>query len=161
MKHTLNNCLPIDCGYIDKKIICFGGGGGLEVQHRTELIDSRLSDKVYSLDLGKLTKSDGTFTSLKEASEQWTEVKPTNPTDYIVEPRTRACSVTYGGNSLLIYGGYTFNGGGTLINQTIAYNATANSWKTLPNYYATLNETKQMFVFKELVELDMLTTSIL
>jgi hypothetical protein len=105
-------------------------------------VNNATSNKLYSLDLDSLTKSDGTFTSLKQASQQWVEVNPSNSGDYVIEPRIRASSIVYGNNSLLIYGGYTFNGTTKLVNQTIVYHSDTNSWGILPNYYATPNETK-------------------
>jgi hypothetical protein len=119
-------------------MLCFGG----------TFVNNTISDKLYSLDLDNLTISDGTFTSINQASQQWVEVTPINSANYIIEPRTKAASIVYGNNTLLIYGGYTFNGAKKLTNQTIAYYYDTNSWGTLPSYYSTPNETKQMFVYK-------------
>jgi hypothetical protein len=160
-KHTLNNCISIDCGFIDKRIFCFGGTEDLESQSRVNSVNKKSTNKLYSLDLKNLTKSDGTFTSLEEISQQWIEVVPTNWENYIVESRAKACSVTYGDNALMIYGGSTLNGSRTLTNQTIEYNASTNSWRTLPNYYRAPNKTAQMFVYKKLLMLNTLTVSVL
>ncbi|CAO3702903.1 unnamed protein product [Rhizopus stolonifer] len=108
------------CGYLNKKIFCFGG----DLSSSITAFD--LDNKLYSLDIDQFYGGES-----NSFNNKWIGITSNNDFDP-EKRRTPEFMATTNGYNFLLVGGYS--GYSSLINQTIMYNADNNTWEALPQY---------------------------
>ncbi|KAI9304337.1 hypothetical protein BJ944DRAFT_266985 [Cunninghamella echinulata] len=114
------------CVVLQQKIHCFGGGvyvsGGNSF--------NRVLNEHYVLDLSK-------DFLLKDGRSAWQLLPPSN--DFILEPNYSFGMTATSNTSFVVVSGSGYNDGKSFLkNKTISYDATQNTWSTIPS---TINQT--------------------
>ncbi|CAO3702907.1 unnamed protein product [Rhizopus stolonifer] len=132
----LNSRTFASCGYLNKKIFCFGG------DLSSSASTSNIVSSLISLDINQHYGEESNLLNNK-----WDIISSEN--DFDPEKRmTPEFIVSSDGNSLIIVGGeYAANSGYTMWfnNQTIMYNSINNTWEPLPQYTEPNRERRQIY----------------
>ncbi|KAI9277439.1 hypothetical protein BY458DRAFT_504986 [Sporodiniella umbellata] len=131
----LNSRTLASCGYLSKKIFCFGG----DLSRSTSVYD--LDTALYSLDINQYRDDD-----TSSLNNKWTLVHTTN--SFSPEFRRAPQFVTLPNeNSFLIVGGLmqSYSWHGVLVNQSILYNTVNNTWESVPQYSEPDRKRRQIY----------------
>ncbi|CAO3612486.1 unnamed protein product [Cunninghamella echinulata] len=114
------------CVVLQQKIHCFGGG--IHVSGGNSY--NRVLNEHYVLDLSK-------DFLLKDGQSAWQLLPPSN--DFVLEPNYAFGMAATSNTSFVVVSGSGYNDGKSFLkNKTISYDATKNTWSTIPS---TVNQT--------------------
>ncbi|CAO3702904.1 unnamed protein product [Rhizopus stolonifer] len=131
----LNSRTFASCGYLNRKIFCFGG------DLSSSISSYDIDNGLYSLDINKFRGEE-----TNSFNNKWNSITSKNAFNPELR-RTPEFVVLPDQASLLIVGGLrnSYSWYGTISNQTIMYNAVNNTWENLPQYSEPNRNHRQIY----------------
>jgi hypothetical protein len=122
----------IGCGLLNENVFCYGGvEGNMTVSTSTDTT-------MYMLDLSKNA-------TMSELAGNWTLIQP-NTNGVSIETRLSPQFTQVSDTQIVFNGGFGGSGGNIpIVDQTIAYDASSNSWSKYANYAEPPYGDRQMY----------------
>lgn len=130
IKYAFHSFSCLACGYLAKKIFCFGGSDSIS--------KSAPSDAMHMLDLSNFNTD-----KPEEFESKWIKVDTDTKTQNILPRRYPQSTQLPDGKTLLVVGGEIY-GNSSGVPQTLSFNGETLSWTTYQNFEDPPAKSRQM-----------------